>query len=503
MNEEILINVTPQETRLAVVQDGCVQELHIERAPALGTANEQGLVGNLYLGKVVRIVPGIQAAFFDIGLTRTAFLQATDFYPSPLSQPASTRQGSVQPPHLIEKSLFVGQTLLVQVIKDPLGTKGARLSTRLSLAGRHLVYLPRETTIGISQKITDPAQRTTLHARIKAMVAAHDAGGYLLRTNAALATDDELADDIQYLRQLWKSISEQAQRLPAPALLYQDINLAQRILRDVVSHHTSLVSVDCVKTFEQLNQFADIFAPTLKAKLHQYTQAEPLFKHYAIEADLQRALDKRIDLKSGGYLIIEHTEAMSVIDVNTGNCTGERTNSQTIFTTNLEAARTLAQQIRLRNLGGIIVVDFIDMASLSHRNAVLATLKEALAKDRVPFSVSSFSALGLVEITRKRTRASLDALLCEACPSCHGTGQIKTKQTTCYEILRDILDTARQFNPHALRVFAAAVITDFLLTEESAHLAQMQDLIGKPISLQSVAQFHQEQYEVVPLDQEH
>ncbi len=503
MNEEILINVTPQETRIAVVQDGCVQELHIERASTSGATNEQGLVGNLYLGKVVRVVPGIQAAFFDIGLTRTAFLQATDFCPSPFSQPASPSQASVQLPSPIEQSLSAGQTLLVQVIKDPLGTKGARLSTRLSLAGRHLVYLPRETIIGVSQKITDLAQRNALHARLKAIVAPHHAGGYLLRTNAASATDDELTDDIQYLRQLWKTISEQAQRLPAPALLYQDINLAQRILRDIADPHTSLISVDHFKTFEQLSEFADSFAPTLKAKLHHYTQAKPLFEHYAIEADCQRALEKRIDLKSGGYLIIEQTEAMTIIDVNTGNCTSERNNTQTIFTTNLEAAHALVQQIRLRNLGGIIVVDFIDMTDPTHRNAVLTTLREALAKDRVPFSVSSFSALGLVEITRKRTRASLNALLCETCPSCHGTGQIKTKQTICYEILRDMLQTARQLNADALRIFVAPDIADMLLTEEAAHLAQMQDLIGKTVSVQSVAQFHREQYEVVPFAQEH
>ncbi len=502
MNEEILINVTPQETRIALVQHGGAQELHIERTPTSGLASEQGLVGNLYLGKVIRVVPGMQAAFLDIGLARTAFLQADDLWHPLLSKTNIASHSSTQQQPPIEETLFVGQTLLVQVIKDPLGTKGARLSTRLSLAGRWLVYLPREATLGVSQKISDSAQRKALRACLKAALPPDESGGYLIRTSATEAPADGLADDIVHLRQQWATVCAQAQRLPAPALLYQEINLAQRVLRDMASDNTTQISIDCPKTFQQLSEFAAVFAPNLQAKLHHYAQAKPIFEHYAIEADLQLALEKRVALKSGGYLIIEQTEAMAIIDVNTGNCTDARTSAQTILTTNLEAANTLAQQVRLRNLGGIIVVDFIDMPNPAHRNAVLTALKEALASDRVPFSVSPFSAFGLVEITRKRTRASLSAILCEDCPTCHGNGQIKTQRTICYEILREILNSARQTNSNTLRVFAAPVIIELLLAEESVHLAQMRDLIGKPVSLQSVAQFHQGQYEVVPLSDE-
>ncbi|POM22052.1 Ribonuclease G [Burkholderia cepacia] len=408
MNEEILINLTPQETRVALVQQGAVQELHVERTLS------RGRVGNIYLGKVVRVLPGMQSAFIDIGLERAAFLHVADiWHPRLAGEPQS---GTPHQP--IEKTVFEGQTLMVQVIKDPIGTKGARLSTQVSIAGRTLVYLPQEPHIGISQKIESEAEREAVRARLTAVIPPDEKGGYIVRTIAEDATSDELAGDVTYLRKTWATIVGQAQRLPATSLLYQDLDLAQRVLRDFANDDTTRIQVDSRETYQRLSEFAAEFTPAVSPKLHHYTGERPLFDLYNIETEIQRALSRRVDLKSGGYLMIDQTEAMTTIDVNTGGYVGARNFDDTIFKTNLEAAHTIARQLRLRNLGGIIIIDFIDMENAEHRDAVLSELKKALSRDRTRVTVNGFSQLGLVEMTRKRTRESLAHVLCEPCPTC-------------------------------------------------------------------------------------
>jgi ribonuclease G len=485
MNEDILINLTPQETRVALILQGAVQELHIERTLT------RGLAGNVYLGKVVRVLPGMQSAFIDIGLERAAFLHVADIWE------ARNHDAPNLPPTAIEKLLFDGQVLTVQVIKDPIGTKGARLSTQISIAGRMLVYLPQDNHIGISQKIEKEADRELLRTRMQSLLPADEKGGFIVRTQAEDASDADLLADVDYLRKTWAAIVEGARTRPPTSLLYQDLNLAQRVLRDFVHDETATIQVDSRENYVKLVEFAQMYTPSVLARLQHYTGERPLFDLYGVEEEIQRALGRRVDLKSGGYLIVDQTEAMTTIDVNTGGYVGGRNFADTIFKTNLEAAHAIARQLRLRNLGGIIILDFIDMESLEHRNAVLAELKKTLARDRTKVSVSGFSALGLVEMTRKRTRESLAHILCEPCPACSGKGQVKTSRTICYEILRELLREAKQFNPREFRIVASQEVIDLFLEEESQHLAMLGDFIGKRISLLVEKGYHQEQYDVI------
>lgn len=487
MSEDILINVTPQETRVALIIQGAVQELHVERTLS------RGMAGNIYLGKVVRVLPGMQSAFIDIGLERAAFLHVADIWDArPHDVP-----GHAAPVTPIEKLLFDGQSIMVQVVKDPIGTKGARLSTQISIAGRMLVYLPQDSHIGISQRIGNEAEREMLRNRVQSLLLPGDKGGFIIRTMAEDASEADLQMDIDYLRKTWASISQQARSRPAPALLFEDLNLSQRVLRDFVSDDTTTIQVDSRENFLKLQEFATLYTPSVLDRLTHYTGERPLFDLYGVEEEIQRALGRRVDLKSGGYLIVDQTEAMTTIDVNTGSFVNGRNFDDTIFKTNLEAAHAIARQLRLRNLGGIIILDFIDMENADHRQAVLAELNKALSRDRTKVSVSGFSSLGLVEMTRKRTRESLAHILCEPCPACGGKGQVKTARTVCYEILRELLREARQFNPREFRILASQIVVDMFLEEESQHLAMLGDFIGKKISLQVESVFHQEQYDII------
>ena len=493
--QDILINWAPQETRVAIVENGAVQELHIERTL------ERGLVGNLYLGRVSRVLPGMQSAFVDIGLERAAFLHVADLHPHSVGP----RRADDAPQLPIERQVFEGQTLLVQVIKDPIGTKGARLSTQVSIAGRLLVFLPQDTHIGVSQKIGSPELREQLRSRLTtlatqaAAASGLEPGGFILRTNAEDATDTELAEDIAYLRKAWAAVRELATTRPAGTLLHQDLSLAERVLRDLVGESTQSIRIDSRMQYEALLAFGRTYMPAAAAKLEHYRGERPIFDLYGIEEDVVRALGRRVELKSGGYLVIDQTEALTTIDVNTGGFVGSRNFDDTIFKTNLEAADAIARQLRLRNLGGIIIADFIDMTRDEHRQAVLAELRKQLARDRTRTTVSGFTQLGLVEMTRKRTRESLAHLLCEPCPTCEGRGQVKTIRTVCYEILREILREARQFNPKEFRIVASAAVVEMLLDEESVHLAGLSEFIGKPISLSAEATNSPEQYDIVLL----
>ncbi len=490
-NQDILINWAPQETRVAVVENGAVQELHIERAL------ERGQVGNVYLGKVVRVLPGMQSAFVDVGLERAAFLHVADLHTTPHHSVGKPEQVLVP----IERQVFEGQTLTVQVIKDAIGSKGARLSMQISIAGRMLVYLPHDKHIGISQKIGSAELREQLRSRMQKLTQLPDGsegpGGFILRTNAEEASDQELGDDIAYLRRTWAQIRVQAQSQPAGALLHQDLSLAERVLRDLSNEATQNIRIDSRQQFELLQAFGRTFTPGAVTKLELYKGERPIFDLFGIEEEIARALGRRVDLKSGGYLIIDQTEALTTVDVNTGGYVGARNFDDTIFKTNLEAAGALARQLRLRNLGGIIVADFIDMSREDHQQAVLAELRKQLARDRTRTTVSGFTQLGLVEMTRKRTRESLAHMLCEPCPTCQRRGEIKTARSVCYDILREILREARQFNPKEFRVVASASVVETLLDEESVHLAGLSEFIGKPISLSAEPGMNPEQYDIV------
>ena len=474
---EILINVTPQETRVAMLEQGVVQELHVERASA------RGLVGNIYLGRVARVLPGMQSAFVEIGLERAAFLHIADIW-----EHRQNGHGGEQKP--IEKILHEGQSLLVQVIKDPIGTKGARLSTQVSLAGRLLVFLPQDSHIGISQRIGDEAERESLRERLQLLLPEGLAGGFIIRTMAETASEREMQTDIEYLTKLWGDLNVRSREVPPASLLYQDLNLAQRVLRDMASEETSRVVVDSRETFVKMQDFARAYTPALSERVTHYVGDRPLFDLHGVEDEIEKALSRRVDLKSGGYLIIDQTEAMTTIDVNTGGFVGGRSFDDTIFKTNLEASQVIARQLRMRNLGGIIIIDFIDMENADHRAAVLAELNKALEKDRTRLTVNGFTQLGLVEMTRKRTRESLAHVLCETCPTCHGRGELKTAQTICYEILREIVREAKQFNAREFRILASQSVIDMFLDEESQSLAQLGDFIAKPISLQVETRLH-------------
>jgi len=492
MADEILVNHTAHETRVAVVQQGAIQELHIERA------SMRGLAGNVCLGRVARVLPGMQSAFLDIGLERAAFLHVADLWQSRGHAGGTTSgNGSTTQAVPIEKILYEGQPLLVQVIKDPIGTKGARLSTQISIAGRMLVYLPQDSHIGVSQRIENEAERQALREKLQQLVPADETGGFIIRTSAEGAGDEDFLADIAYLRRRWREILDDSRERSAPAMLYQELSLAQRVLRDIATEDTVSILVDSREAFDELGGFAAAYMPSMRERLRVYSGERPIFELHNIENEIARALSRRVDLKSGGYLIIDQTEALTTIDVNTGGYVGARNFDDTIFRTNLEAAHAIARQLRLRNLGGIIIIDFIDMASPAHRDQVLAELRKALARDRTRSSVNSFTTLGLVEMTRKRTRTSLAQQLLEPCPTCIAKGLVKTARTVCYEILREILREARQFEPKEFRIIASQPVVDLFLEEEAQPLAALGDAIGKPIALQVEPSWTQEQYDIV------
>lgn len=465
-----------------MLEQGVTQELHIERTSG------RGIVGNIYNGRVSRVLPGMQSAFVDIGLDRAAFLHVADIW-------NSNQDGDAAKP--IEKLLHEGNSILVQVIKDAIGTKGARLSTQISLAGRLLVYLPQESHIGISQRIEDDSERELLRKKLQQIIPAEEKGGYIIRTMAEAADESDLRADLEYLHKLWHDIQKKSVTIAAPVLLYQDLDLSHRVLRDFVNEDTARILVDSRENFQRLVKFSQNYMIYNTERITLYTGDRPLFDLYGVEEEIDKSLAKRVNLKSGGYLIIDQTEALTTMDVNTGGFIGVRNFDDTIFKTNLEAAQVIARQLRLRNLGGIIIIDFIDMDSEEHKNAVLTEFNKALLRDRTRITVNGFSALGLVEMTRKRTRESLAHVLCESCPTCQGRGEIRTAQTICYEILRELLRESRQFEANGFRILASQQVIDLFLDEESQSLAQLGDFIAKPISLQVEESYTQEQYDVI------
>ena len=482
MSVEILVNVTPRESRAAVVLQGVTQELYVERA------NRRGFAGNLYQGRVNRVLPGMQAAFVDIGLERAAFLHASDIAP-----PAAS--GGDAEPADIRSLVNEGDTLLVQVIKDPIGSKGARLTTYVSLPSRFLVYMPQGSGTGVSARIVDEAERARLREALAAGSGA--SGGWIVRTVAEDADPQALRADRVFLEKLWEMIRERNAGAAAGTLVHEDLALPLRVLRDLLGLQVDRVLVDAPSALEAMTAFAKSFMPVLAGRIELFDGQRPIFDLYGVEEEIERALERKVALKSGGYLMFDQTESMTTIDVNTGGFVGHRNLEDTIYRTNLEAAVAVARQLRLRNLGGIIIADFIDMEEPEHRRGVLQALEQALAADRVRTRISAVSALGLVEMTRKRTRDSLEHQLCRPCPNCDSRGFVKTAETVAYQIFREVLRQARQFDFQELVLLAHQDVIELLLDEESAAVADLELATGKPIRLQAEARYAEEQFDVV------
>ncbi len=484
MSEEILINVTPPETRVAVVDNGVLQELIIERE------QQKGLVGNIYKGSVCRVLPGMQAAFVDIGLERAAFLHLSDFSNKELEKKGSEN---------IEHYLRENQSLVVQVTKDPLGTKGARLTTEISIPSRFQVYMPYATNSGVSQRIESEKERRRLRACVEQFQEKNQSGGFIARTAAECVEEAVLFSDMTFLLKLWATISEKIANAETKTLIHQDLALSSRILRDLFTDNIKRIRIDSRETFQKLIQFSDIFVPEIAPVIEHYTGDSPLFDIYNIEDEITRALDRKVKLKSGGHLVFDQTEAMTTVDVNTGGYVGGRNLEETIFKTNLEAAQTISRQLRLRNLGGIIIIDFIDMKSEEHKKQVLNALQRNLDKDPAKNKITEVSVLGLVEMTRKRTRESLEHILCETCCTCGGRGMVKTAESMCLEIFREIIREVRQYNVHDILVLASNEVVEMLLDEEAGMLAELELFLGISIKFRTELEYNQEQYDVVLL----
>ncbi|MDR2215335.1 MAG: ribonuclease G [Nevskiaceae bacterium] len=497
MSFEILLNASPRECRAALLDNGVLQEVFIERA------SRRGLVSNLYKGRVSRVLPGMQAAFLDVGLARTAFLHVADILGPP------PELGSDTPPESTDRAADVrslvreGDELLVQVVKDPIGTKGARLSTHVSLPSRFLVYLPRGSKVGVSARIESETERARLRELVTMLAASQQRsgvpeGGYIVRTAAMGAPLEALHADMLYLQRLWTHVRERAVMLPSGSLVHEDLPLSLRVLRDELRPEVRRVLVDSAAEYARICDFTRAFMPDYTDRLELYQGSRPIFDLHGVEEEIRRALEPRVALKSGGHIVIQQTEAMTTVDVNTGGYVGHRNLEETIFRTNLEAAVAVARQLRIRNLGGIIVLDFIDMQEPEHQEALLLALQEALAGDRAQTHISSVSPLGLVEMTRKRTRESLEHLLCGACPQCAGRGYVRTAETVCHEIYRELMRQSRQFASSELLVLAHPDVVARLLEEEAPVLAELETQLVRPIRLQSEPLYGIDQYDVVP-----
>ena len=487
MSTEILINASIHEARAAAVENGVLQEVFLERA------SRRGLISNIYKGRVSRVLPGMQAAFIEIGLERTAFLHASDIFDA---RHAGT---GIEAPHTenIRTLVAEGNEILVQVVKDPLGTKGARLTTYITLPSRYLVYMPQGRGVGVSARIEDEAERERLRGAVLDGVEADESAGYIVRTAAEDAPPEALRADMMYLRKLWEFVRQKGLRTEPGQLVHADLPLHLRILRDLLRPNVERVLIDQASAHREMKEFAATFMPEVLPRIELYEQSRPVFELHHVEEEIQKALERKVSLKSGGHLVLDQTEAMTTIDVNTGAFVGHRNLEETIFRTNLEAAVAIARQLRLRNLGGIIIIDFIDMEEPEHRRQVIQALEKALSDDHVKTSISSVSPLGLVEMTRKRTRESLEHLLCQPCPTCEGRGFVKTAETVCYEVFREIVRQARQFECQELMVLAHQDVIERLLDEESSALGELELLTGKPIRLQTETLYTVDQYDVV------
>jgi len=507
MHTDILINATPYENRIALVEGGNLLEIHLER-PA-----EKGLTGNIYCGRVVRVLPGMQAAFVDIGLERTGFLYVDDIHTSqsdiekriasderPCSRytletkdPGSENQHRTSPN--ITELLQEGQEILVQITKEPIGTKGARLTCHITLPCRNLVFMPRTDHIGISRKIQDEEVRERLKEKIE-QLRPHGTG-FIVRTVAENISSQELEADMEFLLLLWDEIISNAGRSSAPSLVHRDLDMVFKSVRDLFTDDVNELIIDSKALHERLLSFVMTFAPKLKNRIIHYDNDTPIFEAYGIEVDINRSLDKKVWLRSGGYIIIETTEALTVVDVNTGRYVGKNDLSETIFKTNMEAVKEISYQLRLRNIGGIIIIDFIDMDNEQHREELYSAFQESTRKDKSRVNILKLSEFGLVQMTRKRSCESLSQMMCEPCFYCGGDGIIKSQRTICYEIFRKITRDAKKIKGSNVTIKTHPMVADMLLREEAHHVEFLEDMTSKEFTIMPMRDIHIKHYEII------
>jgi ribonuclease G len=507
VDKQIAINSTLDEARVAIIEDGDLAEIHIERT------KERGIAGNLYKGKVVRVLPGMQAAFVDIGLDKAAFLHVSDLFTAPSElppevaedgSPAEDAETAIEferprpprPRHRpIEELLKKGNELLVQVSKEPIGSKGARVTGHISLPGRYLVYMPTVAHLGISRRIEDEEERARLREIVDGVRPAE--GGLIVRTACAGVSKREIVADVRFLTRLWGRIQKKAAATGPPALIHYDMDLVLRMVRDTFTQDVSRVVVDNPRDHQRIVDFVENLVPRLTSRIELYDGAEPLFDHLGVETKIAKALERRVWLKSGGHIVIDQTEALTTVDVNTGRYVGKRSQEETILKTNLEAAREVMDQLRLRNIGGIIIIDFIDMENAANRKKVVDTLTEAVKKDKARTNIMRISELGLVEMTRKRTRESLEAFLCSPCPYCEGRGRIKAVETMAYDLLRRLQKEAA-LHPGAqhLTLSVHPAVATFLCDQAPRGLELIEQQYATKIVVKAVAGFHHEPFEI-------
>lgn len=495
MSTEILINATNYEVRLALVEDGNLSEFHMQRP------TEKGLMGNVYKGRVVRVLPGMQAAFVDIGLERTGFLYVDDVCVSsnipdynPCITDCANTHVRAQRLH-IEDLISEGQELLVQVSKDPIGTKGARLTCHITLPCRNLVFIPQTDHIGISRKIEDEELRSTLKNLIDELRPQNT--GFIVRTVAEHATREELEADMEFLMLLWDDIIDKAGKLRAPAKVHEDLDIVLRSIRDFFTMDVDNLIIDHEESYKKIIEHVKTFAPQLQERITLYRDQMPIFEAYNIEVEISRAIEKKVWLRSGGYIIIESTEALSVIDVNTGRYVGKNDLNATIFKTNMEAAVEIAYQLRLRNIGGIIIIDFIDMENDKNREQLFDTFKEAVKKDKSRNNILKLSEFGLVQMTRKRNSENLHQLMCESCHYCSGEGMLKSRRTICYDIFRVISRNAKKHRGTTITLRVHPKIAELLQNEEDITKQQVEKEVSKRIVIAASKDLHIEKYEVI------
>ena len=503
MANEILINVNSGETRVALLEGDLLVELYVERSA------EQGITGNIYKGRVVRVLPGMQAAFVDIGLEKAAFLYVSDVHQEfddleMLMRAREEENGNppaeeeevlnLDTPFHIEDLLHEGQEILVQVSKEPLGTKGARITSHISLPGRHLVLMPMVDHIGVSRRIENEAERKRLREIIQHIKP--QGCGLIVRTASEGKGEAELRQDFDFLMKMWGNIQKRKAVSPVPSLFHKDLDISLRAIRDLFTQDVDRVVIDSREEYNKMLEFCDTFMPQLKSSIELYDKEEPLFDYYGIEMEISRALGRKIWLKSGGYIVIDLTEALTVIDVNTGRYVGKRNLEDTILKTNLEAVKEIAYQLRLRNIGGIIIIDFIDMEKESSREKVFQALTDALKKDKSKTNILKISELGLVEMTRKRTRESLGRILSERCFYCEGRGFLKSRSTICQEILREIQRDIRDLRGENILVDVHPNVANYLYDEARMEIEKLERRYGKRITITGKNDFHLEQYEI-------
>lgn len=523
MPKELLVNQTLNECRAALVENGEILDFLMERG--LDHAEEKPQVGNIYLGRVLRVLPGMQSAFIDIGWEKAAFLYVDDAYLPTLEeqremaeksrqQQSQKRVGEVIPDELstlsesvdmrfrpagatIETFLKEGEEIIVQVAKEPISTKGPRVTRHVTLAGRHVVFMPFIEHTGVSRRIENEKERERLKDILDTI--RPEGKGVIARTAAEGQSYKTLKADYNMLVKIWKDVQSKNEKLKAPSLMYKDLNFIQRVLRDITDEDVATIAVDTKENFKEVEKFVSKFLPNLKGKLQFYDDQTPLFEKFGVEMEIERAISNRVFLRSGGSLNIDQTEALVSIDVNTGKFVGRKTLEETILRTNLEAVREIAYQLRVRNCGGIIIIDFIDMEKEEHREQVYNALLEALKKDRAKTNVLPISGLGLVEMTRKRTRDTLTRIMCEPCPYCEGSGRVKSTLTVCYELVRELTKTLkRSEDAKKVFIFAHPEVTARLCGEDLDLIETLEEAFGKSLAIRSENGYHVEQYEIFP-----